>query len=251
MCLKNLRLLLSSGRGKEKTLGEFRRSQNWSGGSRPGNVKFAPPPPDQMNDGIGDLELFLHNQPVSTPPLIKAALVHVQFETIHPFLDGNGRLGRLLILLILFSEGLLSNPVLYLSLYFKTHQSRYYELLNEVRETGDWESWLDFFFNAVNFTTQQTIKTTQAVLFLSKQDQSVIQSNFTRYDKALIVYQQILIFPVITVKMLSQNLSLSKHIISKLLNKFVILELIESIPGKNKQKVYYHKRYLDQLNKQG
>lgn len=141
--------LLAKGRGKELNPGEFRKSQNWIGGSRPGTASFVPPPADQVQDCMGKLELFLHDVPEKTPVLIKVALAHVQFESIHPFLDGNGRLGRLMITLLLCSSNVLKEPMLYLSLYFKTHREQYYQLLNDVRSTGDWESWLDFFAEAV------------------------------------------------------------------------------------------------------
>ena len=134
------KILLSKGRGSRKELGEFRRSQNWIGGSRPGNAVFVPPPAQYVMKCMGDLEKFLYNKPMKTPLLIKAALAHVQFETIHPFLDGNGRLGRLLITFLLSAQGILSEPMLYLSLFFKTHRQEYYDLLQEVRIKGDWET---------------------------------------------------------------------------------------------------------------
>ena len=137
--------LMSRGRGSVKQPGEFRTSQNWIGGSRPGNAKFVPPPPDQLMDCLDPFEKFFHDEKIILPVLIKAALAHVQFETIHPFLDGNGRLGRLLITFMLCQDGLLKEPLLYLSLYFKTHRQAYYDHLQSVRETGDWESWIKFF----------------------------------------------------------------------------------------------------------
>ena len=129
--------LLASGRGARMTPGEFRRSQNWIGGTRPGTAVFVPPPPERVAECMGKLELFLHDQPQPTPVLLKAALAHVQFETIHPFLDGNGRLGRLLITLLLCEQKALREPMLYLSLYFKTHRHLYYDLLNRVRLDGN------------------------------------------------------------------------------------------------------------------
>jgi Fic family protein len=138
-------VLLAKGRGSNQTPGEFRHSQNWIGGTRPGNADFVPPPAEQVPEYMGKLELFLHDQPEPTPALLKAALAHVQFETIHPSLDGNGRLGRLLITLLLCEQKVLREPMLYLSLHFKTQRQYYYELLNNVRLTGDWEAWLDFF----------------------------------------------------------------------------------------------------------
>ena len=140
--------LLAQGRGSGKNPGELRTSQNWIGGTRPGNAAFVPPPPQHVPPCMNALELFLHDQPEPTPFLLKAALAHVQFETIHPFLDGNGRLGRLLIALLLCERQVLRQPLLYLSLFFKTHRQTYYELLNRVRLEGDWEAWLDFFAEA-------------------------------------------------------------------------------------------------------
>src|SRR5882672_8602475 len=131
--------LMASGRGATKNPGEFRTSQNWIGGTRPGNAIFVPPPPEKLNECLGAFERFLHADHPGIPLLVRAALVHVQFETIHPFLDGNGRLGRLLITFLLCAAGALHEPILYLSLYFKTHRQRYYELLQNVRDTGDWE----------------------------------------------------------------------------------------------------------------
>ncbi|MBD3343813.1 MAG: Fic family protein, partial [Chitinivibrionales bacterium] len=154
-------VLLSKGRGSKHTPGEFRKSQNWIGGTRPGNAAFVPPPADYLMVCLGKFELFLHDQPQPTPVLLKAALAHVQFETIHPFLDGNGRLGRLLITLLLCEQKILGQPMLYLSLYFKTHRRYYYELLNNVRVHGDWEAWLDFFAEAVIITANQAVGTAQ------------------------------------------------------------------------------------------
>ena len=158
LCLRLLRemhaILLRSGRGETKDPGEFRRSQNWLGGTRPGNALYVPPPVIEMNRCLGDLEAFLHNDQ-TLPPLIKAGLLHVQFETIHPFLDGNGRLGRLLIALFLVEKNVLKEPLLYLSLYLKTHRADYYRLLQEVRQRGAWEAWLEFFFARCCRNSQQ------------------------------------------------------------------------------------------------
>jgi Fic family protein len=141
--------LLAQGRGSGKQPGEFRTSRNWIGGSRPGVATFVPPPPDKVLECMAELKNFLHNKSEHTPVMLKAVLAHVQFETIHPFLDGNGRLGRLLIKLLLVSEGVLREPLLYLSLYFKTKRKTYYELLQRVRTEGDWEAWISFFMRVV------------------------------------------------------------------------------------------------------
>ena len=153
--------LLSRGRGDEKSPGEFRRTQNWIGGTRPGNAHFVPPPPSHVEDGMAALERFIHDAGTPYPALVKAALAHVQFETIHPFLDGNGRIGRLLIAFILHHGGVLSKPLLYLSLYLKQHQAEYYRLLDLVRAEGGWEAWLDFFLEGVENTASNAVQTAQ------------------------------------------------------------------------------------------
>src|SRR5438034_3875007 len=142
-------ILLGRGRGAHATAGEFRRSQVWIGGTRPGNAIFVPPPANEVAECLKHFDRFLHDEPEATSPLVKAALAHVQFETIHPFLDGNGRVGRLLITLLLCADDVLTQPLLYLSLYFKQHRDDYYALLQRVRVKGAWEEWLDFFLSGV------------------------------------------------------------------------------------------------------
>jgi len=151
--------LLSTGRGSDKMPGEFKRSQNWLGGTRPGNAVFVPTPPHETMKAMGALETFIHDESHDFPPLIVAGLAHVQFETIHPFLDGNGRLGRMLIPLILCERGVLKEPSLYISLFFKANRSAYYEKLQTVRETGDWEDWLGFFLEGVTATANNAVET--------------------------------------------------------------------------------------------
>src|SRR6202030_4138776 len=147
--------------------GEFRETQNWIGGTRPGNAAFVPPPPEKMTECLDALEKFLHREKEDLPILVKAALVHVQFETIHPFLDGNGRLGRLLITFLLCVAGAIREPILYISLYFKTNRQKYYELLDRVRSHGDWETWLEFFLSGVKETAQQAADTSREILTLT------------------------------------------------------------------------------------
>lgn len=148
--------LLRRGRGATKMPGEFRQSQNWIGGTHPGNAVYVPPPPQDLMDCLGALELFI-NRDDALSPLVKAALVHVQFESIHPFLDGNGRVGRLLIQMMLCNSGLLKKPLLYLSLYFKQHRQEYYRLLNGIRQDGNWEAWIEFFLDAVQYTASDAV----------------------------------------------------------------------------------------------
>src|SRR6202140_3209403 len=169
-------VLLSKGRGSEKQPGEFRKSQNWIGGTRPGNASFVPPPPELVLDCMSNLELFLHQDRPDLPLLIKAGLVHVQFETIHPFLDGNGRLGRLLITFLLCAQNVIREPILYLSLYFKAHRTTYYDLLDRVRVKGDWEAWLDFFLTGVRETADQAGSAARRTLALFEANQRRIES---------------------------------------------------------------------------
>ena len=163
-------ILLSTGRGQDKEPGEFRRTQNWIGGTRPGNALFVPPPPHLVQECLGALEVFIHSDSPDLPLLVKAALVHVQFETIHPFLDGNGRLGRLLITFLMCERGVLREPLLYLSLFFKQNRQIYYEHLQAVRERGEWEAWVDFFLRGVIETARQGIQTAQNLLRLFGND---------------------------------------------------------------------------------
>ncbi|MEI6514914.1 MAG: Fic family protein, partial [bacterium] len=202
--------LLAKGRGSDKTPGEFRRSQNWVGGTRPGNAHYVPPPPDLVMDCMAALEKFLHNDPVSTPTLIKAALAHVQFETIHPFLDGNGRLGRLLITLLLCVENALKEPLLYLSLYFKTHRTEYYALLQKVRLEGDWEGWIRFFLEGVKVTGDQATATATHVLRLFETDRKRIQAIGKPAGSALRVHRYLEGKPLTTVQDAARSLNLTE-----------------------------------------
>src|SRR5580698_7698463 len=169
-------VLLSEGRGSNKEPGEFRRSQNWIGGTRPGNAAFVPPPADRVMESMGQLEIFLHEESRDLPLLIRAALAHVQFETIHPFLDGNGRLGRLLITFLLCAGGALSEPILYLSLYFKSNRPVYYDLLTSVRTSGNWEAWIEFFLTGVKETSEQAIAGARRLIALLDDDRKKIEA---------------------------------------------------------------------------
>ena len=169
--------LMSRGRGSDKEPGEFRRTQNWIGGTRPGNARFVPAPPHEVEASMAALEGFLHEDASGMPVLLKAALAHVQFETIHPFLDGNGRLGRLLIALLLHHGGLLGQPLLYLSLYLKQHRAVYYDLLDRVRTEGDWEAWVDFFLEGVEATALGAVDTARRLVALFDEDTRRIQQS--------------------------------------------------------------------------
>jgi len=241
-------VLLSKGRGKESEPGEFRRSQNWIGGSPPGTAAFVPPPPELVQECMGKLELFLHDEPKKTPVLIKAALAHVQFETIYPFLDGNGRLGRLLITLLLCSEKILKEPMLYLSLYFKTHRQHYYELLNNVRVTGDWEAWLDFFADAVIHTANQAVETTQRLMNLSARDGEYINGLKRISGSAHLIHKSMLERPIASPNWIQEKTQLAPATVNSCLHKLEHLGILKEITGQKRNRLYSYVEYVQIMN---
>lgn len=242
------RLLLDKGRGSSKQPGEFRRSQNWLGGTRPGNAKFVPPPPEKILDLLSSFEKFLHDDAEKLPTLIKAALAHVQFETIHPFLDGNGRIGRLLITFILCVEGVLRKPLLYLSLYFKNNRAAYYEQLQHVRETGDWEEWVKFFLRGIIETANQAVKTIRLTLDLFKEDQERIE-NFKKSSKTLqAVYHFLQKKPISDSKKITQACKISLPTVNKALQDLIEIGVVKEVTGKMRNKIYIYPRFIKLLN---
>jgi Fic family protein len=237
------RELLSKGRGENKQPGEFRTSQNWIGGSRPGNAIFVPPPPDELMNCLGDLETFLHDKS-TYPILIRAAIAHVQFETIHPFLDGNGRLGRLLITLMLCEEDVLRSPVLYLSLYLKENRARYYELLQAVREQGDWESWVEFFLDGVAETSEQGISTARRLMTLFDEDSKKIAKLGRAASSALRLHTELKRTPMVAVPLIAKKLGLSQPTIQKALDNLFELKIVKEATGKRRSRVYSYHHYL-------
>ncbi|MBA4173183.1 MAG: cell filamentation protein Fic [Hyphomicrobium sp.] len=240
-------ILLSSGRGATKQPGEFRTSQNWIGGTRPGNALFVPPPPGHLAQCLGDLERFLH-QRETYPVLIRAAMAHVQFETIHPFLDGNGRLGRLLITLMLCEDKALTQPTLYLSLYLKTHRQEYYDLLQRVRETGDWEAWMVFFLEGVASTSRQGFDTAQRLLSLFQQDEQKIAELGRASATALRLHTDFKRHPVLTVPNAAHRLGLSQPTIQSALGHLQRLAIVTEITGQRRDRVYSYSQYLSILD---
>jgi Fic family protein len=234
--------LLAKGRGSDKQPGEFRTSQNWIGGTRPGNAHFVPPPPDQVLDCMGALEKFLHDE--SVPSLVRAALAHVQFETIHPFLDGNGRVGRLLITLLLCHDGVLPEPLLYLSLYLKKNRAAYYGLLQHVRETGDWESWLDFFLAGVDETARQATDTVSRLLKLFQADRTRIYELGRAAGSAPRVHEFMQKQPVVTSARLTRELGLSKPTVNAALALLVEQGVATELTGQARSRIYAYKEYL-------
>ena len=239
--------LLSRGRGQNKSPGEFRRSQNWIGGTKPGNAAFVPPPHQRVEECMAQLERFLHDQPSRTPTLIKAALAHAQFETIHPFLDGNGRVGRLIIPMLLCIEGVLREPLLYLSLYFKENRSRYYEMLDHVRTDGEWEEWAMFFATGVEETANAAVTTAHRLLEISQADRARVQSAGRIAGSALQVHHALLSRPVNTIGRLAADTGLSVPAITDSLRAMEQLQLVREITGRKRGRVFSYVPYLDVL----
>lgn len=243
-------ILLRKGRGRVKQPGEFRRSQNWIGGTRPGNANFVPPPQEKLMELMGQLELFLHDEKHRFPTLVKAALVHVQFETIHPFLDGNGRLGRLLITFILCVEGLLNKPLLYLSLYFKKYRQQYYDHLQRVRETGDWESWIQFFLEGVIVTANQAVKTAKNIIQLFKEDRKKIKRLGRSAASALLVHHYLEKYSVTNIDKIADHCNITIPTATKSIKHLEKLGIVKEITGKQRHKIYTYQRYLNILNEE-
>ena len=242
------KVLLAKGRGSDKTLGEFRRSQNWLGGTRPGNARSVPPPPDRVTECMGNLEKFLHDQPHRTPALIKAALAHVQFETIHPFLDGNGRLGRLLITLVLCAEGALTQPLLYLSLFFKQHRQEYYDRLDAARLKGDWLGWLRFFLEGVEQTAQQAADTTGRILKLFDEDRRRIEDLGRKAGSVHRVHDLLRRHPITTISNATKQLSMTTPTVGSAIESLEDLGIVREITGKQRDRIYVYDPYVKILD---
>lgn len=241
-------ILLSNGRGSHKSPGEFRRSQNWIGGSRPGNARYVPPPPEKVMECLGALEKFLHDDPVKTPTLIKAALIHVQFESIHPFLDGNGRVGRLLITLLLCAEGAMTEPLLYLSLYLKTNREAYYDLLQRMRDTGDWEEWLRFFLEGVRETAEAGARTTRTILQLFAEDRARVETIGRGAASALRVFGRLQSRPLLSIVRSAEELQLAAPTVATALQNLQGLGIARELTGRPRNRLFVYGRYLDILN---
>ena len=241
-------VLLSDGRGSRLTPGEFRRSQVWIGGTRPGNAVFVPPPANELDQCLKHFERFLHNLPEPTPPLVKAALAHVQFETIHPFLDGNGRLGRLLIALQLAADGLMSEPLLYLSLHFKEQRQTYYELLNAVRLSGDWETWLEFFADAVVATAGQAASSAKRLLELASDDGRRIEGLGRATASALAIHRVLQRQPLGTATSLAAATGLTPATVNKSLAHLERIGVVAELTSRQRGRVFSYARYVAILN---
>jgi Fic family protein len=241
-------VLLRTGRGSSKQPGEFRRTQNWIGGTRPGNASFVPPPPERLMECLDAFERFLHTDHSGIPLLVRAAMAHVQFETIHPFLDGNGRLGRLLITFLLCAAGALREPILYLSLYFKAHRERYYELLQNVRDTGDWESWITFFLEGVVETAAQATQTARQLIALFEIDGEKVARLGRPAASTSRVHELLQKRPLLSIPAATKELALSEPTVAKAMQHLVRLGIVREVTGKRRRRVFAYVRYLDILS---
>ena len=242
-------VLLAKGRGSHAQPGEFRKSQNWIGGSRPGNAAYVPPPPEYVMDCLGDLESFLHEAESSIPLLIRAGLVHAQFETIHPFHDGNGRVGRLLITFMLTEKQMLHEPVLYLSLFFKKHRHLYYDRLNGTRKDDGWKEWLDFFLQGVRDTANQAVQTAIEIDRLFRTDKAKIDQFGRGAPSALLIYQLAQASPIFSIKHAARESKLSFPTASAAIQRLTNAGILQESSGKRRDRLFLYAKYLDVLNR--
>jgi len=239
--------LMKGVRGSGKHPGEIRRSQNWIGGSRPGNARFVPPPPDVVPEALSALEKWIHGDE-SLPPLIRIGLAHVQFETIHPFLDGNGRIGRLLIALLVEHWGLLKTPLLYLSVAFKRHRQAYYERLNGVRVDGDWEGWMRFFLDCVTEAADDAIASAQRLHVVTAADRTKVAAHARTTVPAIRLFELLPSHPMVTLSLASKLLGVSKPTAVKAIDALQAAGVLREITGKRRDRVYAYHEYLRVLS---
>jgi len=238
--------LMKGARGSEKQPGEIRRSQNWIGGSRPGNARFVPPPPDVVPEALSALEKWIHGGE-SLPPLIRIGLAHVQFETIHPFLDGNGRIGRLLIALLVEHWGLLKSPLLYLSVAFKRHRQAYYDRLNGVRVDGDWEGWTRFFLDCVTEAADDAVASAQRLHVVTAADRTKVAAHAKTTVPAIRLFELLPSHPMVTLSLAIKLLGVSKPTAVKAIDALQAAGVLHEITGKRRDRVYAYQAYLKVL----
>jgi Fic family protein len=240
-------VLMKDVRGGEpsKTPGEFRRSQNWIGGGSPATARFVPPPPDAVGDLFSNLERFLHD-PEPMPALLKAGIAHAQFETLHPFLDGNGRIGRLLITFWLVERGILEKPLLYTSLYFKEHRDEYIDRLQAIRDNGDWEGWLAFFADGVGQVATEATETAVSILQLREADRArILGTTSRRSGRALALLDDLFKRPVVTINTVVHTLHVSKPTAAALVGELMGAGILQESTGRRRNRIFAYRRYLD------
>ena len=240
------RRLMAGVRGATKQPGEIRRSQNWIGGSRPGNAVFVPPPPQALHELLTALEKYLHADE-ELPKLLRAGLAHVQFETIHPFLDGNGRIGRLLVTLLLEHWGLLAKPLLYLSLFFKRHQAEYYRRLDAVRTAGDWEGWLDFFLDGVATIADEAVASARDLFAVVGADRARVLERGTTSVATLRLFEALPRHPIITVASAMKLIDASKPTATRAIEALADAGILAETTGRRRDRSFAYRAYLDRL----
>jgi len=242
------RLLLDGARGNGKQPGELRRSQNWIGGTRPGNAVFVPPPPERVPALLADMERFIHAAAQSLPPLVKTALIHLQFETIHPFLDGNGRIGRLLIAALLEHWGLLPEPVMYLSGYLKQHQTEYYRRLSNVRTEGDWEGWVAFFLEGVAVAAQDAERGIVAIATLLAADRRKLLASTKAGPASYRLFELLPMMPRFNIDQVRQKLGTTFPTANAAVKVLEDLGLVTELTGQRKNRTYSYQAYVSLLS---
>mgnify|MGYP001037775818 CR=1 FL=1 len=243
--------LLAGVRGQYKTPGEFRKTQNWIGGPTIETATFVPPPATEVLRAMSDLEKFIHNDTDNIPILAKAGLIHAQFETIHPFLDGNGRIGRLLITFYLVSKGLLKRPLLYLSDFFKKHRQDYYDKLNSYHQDNGIEVWLKFFFEGVKTVANEAADSALAIMKLREKDTKIVAGFGRNVKTALILLDKLYSLPLVDWKLVAKITGLkSKSTINDLINKFVKNGILEEITGQKKNRRFVYRQYLNKFSRE-
>jgi cell filamentation protein, protein adenylyltransferase len=241
-------ILLKGGRGARKMPGEFRRTQNWVGGTRPGNASFVPPPPERLMECLDSLERFLHDEKHGLPVLVEAGLVHAQFESIHPFLDGNGRLGRLLITLLLCSKGVITEPLLYPSLYLKTHRAHYYELLQRIRTEGAWEDWLEFFLDGIGLAAEEAADTAERTLKLFAKDKEKIQKLGRAAPTALRLHAFMQTSPYVRIRTAAKALDLTVPTVTSAVKHLMRLGIVKEVSGKHRDRLFTYSQYVNMMS---
>lgn len=238
--------MLKGARGKKKQTGEVRRSQNWIGGTRPGNAVHVPPPPNLLGDLLSDFEKYLHADN-DLPDLVRAGLLHAQFETIHPYLDGNGRIGRLLVTLLFEHWGLLSSPLLYLSLFLKRHRDEYYRLLNLIRSEGDWEAWVKFFLEGVAVTAEEATDTAQQLSNLVNGDRERLLKEKNAIVPSIRVFELLPLKPMLTIGSITKTLKITKPTAAKVVDVLTKCKILTEHSGKKRDRVFAYAKYMDVL----
>ena len=243
--------LMRGVRGGDKTPGEFRKTQNWIGpkGCTLNNARFIPPPPHEMTQALGDLEKYMHSE-LNYPLLVECGLIHFQFETIHPFLDGNGRIGRLLIAFFLCHRGILKKPLLYLSHYFKQNRLEYYDRLMEVREKGDFESWIKFFLRGVASVALEACDTSNKIISLKNNDQDKIADAYKETSKAALFHERLFDRPIVSIKDIAKIMDTTFPTANDICRKLVKSDILKEITGKERNKLFAYKKYLDILKQE-